>query len=829
VSWFVRLWDHYRAYFAHSRDIPKYTGMVGAVAFPLFFLLHELRGTHDYDSAWLRGGAAFMCLLLALRDRWPAPLRPYYVGWSYLTYIYCLPFLWVFMSLKNNGGSVAVANTFMAVFFLVLLTDWRNTVVMLVAGIGLAALGYILTTANPTMPVDYIGRLPTLILVVVGGSVFKFSEKQIQAERLDAATALAGSIAHEMRNPLGQIKHNLEKIQGSLQPLMTSLEPQRVTAAQADALYRNVADSETAVRRGLQVIAMTLDEVSAKPVDTSAFACLSACETTDKAIQEYAFESEADAAKVHVQVEEDFYFRGDETAYLFVLFNLIKNAVYYLPRYPEARVTITVGQQQVKVRDTGPGIEPEVLAKLFEPFASAGKSGGTGLGLAYCRRVMRGFGGEITCRSTLGRFTEFTLSFPAVGEQEREAHRQDVLQSARAAFAGKRLLVVDDDAAQLTVTQHKLQPLGAKIDLAGGGQQALDALAVQRYDLVLLDLNMPVVNGYAVAERVRRGDVPDNRSVRIVAYTSDPAHLAAPKTRRAGMDGFISKPCAQLPLLQALQQVQERPNPRDRADPVLAGRRILLADDSAHSRKAVAAFLKHAGASVTEAAHGGAVLEFLQSGTGRWDAIVMDINMPGMNGLQAAQAIRASRTDWRGIPIVALTAYSDHASVDAARSAGMNDFLVKPVDAGVLHEKLRHLTGGSPSLQSPGPRPVGTVGSGALLNLERLESYKRMGMLQELLDDYVPEIKRLVDGLGASASEGDMQASQDLLHSLLGTSGDAGAQALYQLVRGIYIPMIEGQLWPQSSDWVGNIAGVAADSVRALRDYGAEQAAMSTA
>ena len=829
MNWAGRLWDHYKAYFAHSRDIPKYTGMVGTVAFPLFYLLHEVRSTHDFDSAWLRGGAAFMCLLLALRDRWPGRLRAYYAGWSYLTYTYCLPFLWVFMSLKNNGGSVAVANTFMAVFFLVLLTDWRNTVVMLAAGIGLAALVYVLTSANPSMPVDYIGRLPTLILVVVGGSVFKLSEKQIQAERLDAATALAGSIAHEMRNPLGQIKHNLEKIQHSLQPLVTSVEPQHLSAPQAEALYCHVAESETAVRRGLQVIAMTMDEVSSKPVDTSSFACLSAAEATGKAVQEYAFESSADAAKLDLRVDEDFYFKGDETAYLFVLFNLIKNAAYYLPRYPEAQVTISVGPQQVKVRDTGPGIAPEVLAKLFEPFTTAGKQGGTGLGLAYCRRVMRGFGGDISCRSVAGEYTEFTLSFPPVTEQEREAHREVVLGAARIAFAGKRLLIVDDDAAQRTTTRHKLQPLGVAVDQAAGGQRALEALALQHYDLVLLDLNMPVIDGYTVAERIRRGDVPENRGVRIVAYTSEPAHLASAKARRSGMDGFVSKPCAQLPLVQALQQAMERVTARDEPEAVLAGRRILLADDSSQSRKTIAAFLKHAGAAVTEAAHGGAVLDHLRGDSQSWDAIVMDISMPGMDGLQAAQAIRASRENWRSIPIVALTAYSDQRSVQAARSAGMNDFLVKPVNASVLYDKLRHLTSrtfSSPMLARAGAAPLTT---GALLNLERLESYRRMGMLRELLDDYIPEIGRLVEELRASASREDLQHCQDLLHSLLGTSGDAGAQALHQLVRGTYVPMIEGQTWPASPVWVQKIAAAAEETMHALADYGANQAALSTA
>src|SRR5206468_387432 len=173
----------------------------------------------------------------------------------------------------------------------------------------------------------------------------------------------------------------------------------------------------------------------------------------------------------------------------------------------------TIGDQQVKVHDNGPGIPPEVQARLFRPFASAGKPDGTGLGLAYCRRVMRAFGGAIRCESVVGRYTEFAMSFPPVPTDEVQHLHQLAIDAARGAFSGKRLLLVDDDAAQRTTTRHKLQPLGAEIDQAADGERALEALARQNYDLVLLDLNMPLLDGYAVARSIRQGELPLNRDV----------------------------------------------------------------------------------------------------------------------------------------------------------------------------------------------------------------------------------------------------------------------------------------------------------------------------
>jgi two-component system, CAI-1 autoinducer sensor kinase/phosphatase CqsS len=820
---FRRLFEQFKAYHSHGRAIVRYTGVAGIVAFPLFYLLRFTKAAPPaYDDIWLRAGATLMCAGLALKNHWPDRLKPYYLAYAYAALVYCMPFFFIFTSLSSGGGSVAVANTLVAVFFLILLSDWRNTVVMLIIGGGTAVLLYAAIVPDATWPRDYLARLPIAILVVVGGSLFKFAEKQAEAEKVKRTyTELAGSIAHEMRNPLSQIRQNLEKMQQALPPPSSGAQAHALQPGEVDALYRHLAESELAVERGLQVIAMTLDEVSEKPVDTAAFSYLSAAGATCKAVQEYSYQSEAERAKVSVQVVQDFSFHGDETAYLFVLFNLLKNALYYLALKPDAHIVITVAQPQVLVRDTGPGMAPEVLARLFEPFASVGKSGGTGLGLAYCRRVMRAFGGDIACASAAGEYTEFALGFPPIPDQQREAYRAAVLDAARASFTGKRLLIVDDDAAQRATTRHKLEPLGAVLDQASGGQRALEALASHRYDLVLLDLNMPVVDGYAVAERIRGGEVPLNRQVLIVAYTSEPAHFATVKTQKAGMNGFVSKPCAQLPLVQALQQALERPANTSAMGALLAGCRVLLADDSSHARKAVAAYLRHAGAAVTEAAHGAAVLDHLRGPHG-WDVILMDINMPGMSGLDAARAIRASGHAWREIPIVALTAYSDHATVTAARSAGMNDFLVKPVAAGVLYEKLRQLTSGVAMAPASQPTMAPSPGGGLLLNVERLESYRRMGMLQELLDDYVPEIARLARELEHSASAQDFQRSLDLLHSLLGTSGEAGAHALYQFVRGIYVPMVEGHAWPGSPGWVKEIGALAANTEHALQRYGAK-------
>lgn len=689
---------------------------------------------------------------------------------------------------------------------------------MLIVGFSTAAGFYWATDPNPVLPMDYVARLPIVLLVLVGGSLFKLSVERATAERVrEAYASLAGSIAREMRNPLGQLKYTLENIQNALPSPTTKAQAQVITQENQDVLYRHLAQGELAVQRGLQVISMTLDEVHQKPLPSDSFALLNAGEGCKKAVEEYGYEDDSQRSRVSLHVERDFVFRGDETAFLFVLFNLIKNAL----AYPQLQLRITVDAGEVQVSDNGPGIPPAVLARLFQPFHTSGKKGGTGLGLSYCQRVMQALGGRIRCSSVLGESTCFTLSFPPVGKAESEAFLDAALVQARESLKGRRLLVVDDQAALRAATCHKLAPTGALVDECADGLEALAMLARNRYDLVVLDLNMPGLDGYEVVERIRAGEPGIDRNLRIVAHSSEPAALTQVKTRKAGMNGFVPKPCDQVVLLQTLGRALQTPGAGG-ADETsqLAGRVVLLADDNAYIRKAVGSYLRHAGITVAEAESGQETLDLLGS-MDRCDAILLDIEMPGMNGLDAARAIRASMVACRHAPILALTAHSGPDMVAAALDAGMSDLLVKPVEMGALYGKLLTLLepAAVPLGEASKPESAPAPSASRLLDVSRLESFRRIGLLSEMLSDYLPAIERLLGGVEAAESASDLPACRDALHSLVGMSGEAGAQALHQLARSCYMPLVELGRWPTQSDWPRALRAVAMETQGALADY----------
>jgi HPt (histidine-containing phosphotransfer) domain-containing protein len=189
-----------------------------------------------------------------------------------------------------------------------------------------------------------------------------------------------------------------------------------------------------------------------------------------------------------------------------------------------------------------------------------------------------------------------------------------------------------------------------------------------------------------------------------------------------------------------------------------------------------------------------------------------------------------------------MTARSDEPAVAAATAAGMNGFLVKPVDSLVLYDTLARLISGglaiAPAADAAKSAPQADRAMDAalttpatpepLLNLQRLESYRRLGMLDELLNDYLPEMDRLVLTLQEAVDGGDVQGSIDALHSLLGMSGEAGAQGLYQHVRKLYVPLLEEGQWPTGHHWLPQLQALARGTEEALRAYCAQQTRSGT-
>ena len=666
-----------------------------------FYFLLKYGFQMEYENLWLRVTASALSLFSLIFVRMDTPFaKKYFPYYWHFSLIFVLPFLFTLFLLKNNFHDLWLYWEIFMIFVLIaFVPNWLIFLFDLLAGVLCGIAVFLLTSQDIRLNPDFDipMYLTVIFFTIVAGYLFSYSNRkgQVALEKNSALQALAGSIAHEMRNPLGQVKLNLEIIEQQLPDYRkgsaSSAQKTLDNLFQVlESLYQHVAWCQVAVKRGSQIISMILDEVRDKPIQKSGFIYTSAALITKKGIDEYGFESYAEREKIMYDGSRDFMFRVSETMYVFVLFNLIKNALYFLESLPEARIYITLetGKEfnKVKVRDTGPGISPENLDKLFDPYFTAGRKGGTGLGLSYCKRVMHAFDGDITCHSVEGEFTEFVLSFPVVSEAELQESHERLMEENRALFNNKRMLVVDDKAPDRAAVSEALVPLGIVMDEAADGQEAIEKLSGQGYDLVVMNLSMPVLDGYEATEMIRNGRAgAEAAAIPIIAYTGQPYTVAHGKTNKAGMQGLITKPCSENELVREVAGVLR--DLQGISLKKMKGTTVLIADDSPVNRIGLRMLLEKYGMFVEEAVNGKEVLEKLEAKV--FDLVLMDVGMPQMNGLEATKQIRQSgESKTASVPVIGLSGESEEKLIREALKAGMNDYLVKPVDSQLLLVKI---------------------------------------------------------------------------------------------------------------------------------------------
>ena len=793
---------------------------VGAVVFLGYGVMWLFVQPVEHESLALRSLAVLLCVAAAIGPRWPERLKPLLPVLSFVTVMYALPFYATYQLIGSNYGVLRSMLMVSMVFFVVVLFPYYLLALVNIAtGIALGTLAAWVTIPDFAVLDHGIVKsvhIQAMIYSVAAGLLFTRSnlKAMMARQRADTLQALAGSIAHELRNPLGQLQHRLRSIGRSLPRPSVGGDAPTLSLRELDSIYLELAQGRLAIERGMQMISMTLDEIQGKAPAEADLRVLSAEAVTHKAIDEFGYESENDRCRVELHVERDFLFKGDETRYIFVLFNLLKNALHYFPDFPAARVRITIAPQSVTFEDTGPGMSREVLARVFESFHTAGKEGGTGLGLSFCKRAMVLMGGDIRCESEPNRFTRFFLRFPPVSPAEVETDQARTLAHARQVLAGKHVLVVDDVAALRSIARAMLEPLGLQVEEAEHGQQALELLARRRFDAMVLDLSMPVMDGYATAEAIRTGQAAGLTGLPIVAYTAESPRTARAKLERVGVAEFVGKPCTQSELAAALCRAHERgKRARDTASAAMAltGRTVLIVDDDAFSRRYLRVLLEERGVNVLEAGDGAAALQRLE--TTVVDAVITDFHMPRLDGIGLAEGVRTAALACRP-PILALSAREDAGWLDAARAAGIVEFVTKPVESDELLPALARMLN---NRAATAPAPDTRAPDEQVLDAARLDSLRSHGILDEALPGAMRAARRLFESLPQPVAARDHDATTEQLHALVGICGNIGAHALHRRLRAIYVQLVEHGQWPEPG-WHEELLALHAATARALHE-----------
>jgi len=400
---------------------------IGIVGFPLYYVVWVFLTPGQYENLTLRLIGASLWLLIFWRNRWPEWGRDYLPAIYYLSVLYSLPFFFTFMMLKNDMSSIWQMSSLAALFLLILLVDWLNLILMFAVGSLLGWLAYAATTADPSLSQVYVEQLAIYAFALIAGSVLNYRTSLINQEKTQATLAVSGNIAHEMRTPLLGIRSGAGGLRNYLPALISGYELAKenglpvkpIRAAHIDALHQVLDRIEAETNYANTIIDMLLMNAGRTEIDTSRFTKHSVAQCVEQAINRYPFQSERERDLVKFDNEDDFEFFGSEMLVVHVLFNLIKNSLFYVARGGGSviRITLRRGATHNKLTffDDGTGIPREAMPFIFDRFYTSNKDGGgTGMGLSFCKLVMESLGGSIACRSEFGSFTEFTLTFPKV-------------------------------------------------------------------------------------------------------------------------------------------------------------------------------------------------------------------------------------------------------------------------------------------------------------------------------------------------------------------------------------------------------------------------------
>lgn len=502
---------------------------------------------------------------------------------------------------------------------------------------------------------------------------------------------------------------------------------------------------------------------------------------------------------------------GDITRIRQVLINLINNAIKFTEK---GEVAVSVRQLdqgmdpdrkpgcvavEFRVTDTGIGIPPDRVGALFQAFMQVDASttrqyGGTGLGLAICKRLVELMGGQIGVDSVPGQGSSFWFTVHAPLAQLPAmlgAVDATVLQ-------GRHALVVDDHETNVRVLTRQLELWGMRVSIAESGQQALGALALAQGeghlpDIIITDMHMPEMDGVSLAQAIKAN--MSWSGVPLVLLTSGfmpPGHEAAQL-----FAARLLKPTRQKQLFDTVARcISTQGGMKVVADSPLAmsaatpkNSTVLVVDDNAVNLKVACAMLTRLGYSAQTALDGQEAVEAVARAHAaglHFGVVLMDVNMPRMNGLQATDEIHVLLGQ-QSPPIIALTAAASPEDRARCMDAGMNDYLTKPLHVAALARALERWLNivGVPAkpVESPRPGPAVMAAEPVLMDFDRLAQFKEfdddeLSMTREVIGLFMADATQRLEAIEQALRANDPQALSWASHALVGAAGNVGALAM---------------------------------------------------
>ena len=510
-----------------------------------------------------------------------------------------------------------------------------------------------------------------------------------------AKTAFLSNMSHEIRTPMNAII-GLDNI---------ALNDPTISDTTRDHLEKIGASAEHLLHLINDILDMSRIESGRLTLKNEEFSFSELLKTVNTMFSSQCSDKGLDYT-CHIQGEVDDYYIGDNMKLRQVLINILGNAVKFTPEGGKVSLTVERTAQLkdlttlcFKISDTGIGMNKEYLPHIFDTFSqedstTTSKYGSSGLGMAITKNIVEMMNGRIEVESEKGKGSVFTVTVTLM-DSGRKGTDED---AAEVRPDEMLVLIVDDDPVACEHAKLVLEKAGISAEIAGSGPEAIEMVKLRHtrmdpYNLILVDWKMPEMDGVETTRRIR--EIVGNESAIIIltAYRWDDVLEEA---IQAGVDSFVAKPLFAATIMEEFGSAMKRKGIKakkeaNKAD--LSGRRILLAEDVQINAEIMMMVLQMREIEGDLAVNGRiAVEKFKEHEPGYYDAILMDMRMPEMDGLEATQTIRAmDRPDAKSIPIIALTANAFDEDVQRSMQAGLNAHLSKPVQPDTLYETLEDL------------------------------------------------------------------------------------------------------------------------------------------